>query len=145
MYCERYTIAFKDLEWGEMVIHAPPFNVLCVLFLPFSLIPDSNIRIQVSKLFSLGVYWLENIILVISFIMFELCLLPIVYVCCLFNIGLTTKGLFTTVFNIFVWCFAGFLILLCILFMDTCTLLKILSMHNGCIENEEIQKAEINT
>ena len=138
MYCERYTIAFKDKEWGEMVIHAPPFNILCLILLPLSLIPDAKIRTKIMYYFSVGVFWLENIIFVSFFVMYEMLLLPIVFVLCLFNIGITTTGMFTTFFNLVVWCFAGILVLLCILFMDTFTLLKILSMHNGCIEYFDI-------
>jgi NADH:ubiquinone oxidoreductase subunit 4 (subunit M) len=96
------------------------------------------------KWFSLGVFWLENIIGVSFFIIFELCLLPIVFCVCLVNIGINTRGLFTTVFNLFIWCSAGLIILLNILCMDTFVLLKILSMHNGCKENDKIMKLKSN-
>ena len=123
-----------------MVIHAPPFNILCLPLLLLRFIPSEELKIKIMKWFSLGVFWLENIIGVTFFVAFELCLLPIVFGVCLFNIGCNTRGLFTTVLNIFIWCSVGLLILLCILCMDTFVLLKILAMHNGCKENEKVEK-----
>jgi hypothetical protein len=139
-YCERYTIAFKDHEYGEMVLHAPPFNILGIILIPVSFIPDPETKKKLSMVFSKMVFWLENIIFVFFFMMFELLLMPILYIKCLFNIAITTRGMFTTVFNIFVWITLGFMFLFLILFMDTWALLRILSMHNGCKENELIKK-----
>jgi NADH:ubiquinone oxidoreductase subunit 4 (subunit M) len=127
-----------------MVIHAPPFNILCLPLVLLRFIPSVELKIKIMKWFSLGVFWLENIIGVTFFIAFELCLLPIVYCVCLFNIGCNTRGLFTTVFNLFLWSSIGLLILLCILCMDTFVLLKILAMHNGCKENEVIEQLKSN-
>jgi len=34
-YCERYMIAFEEESLGEIVIHPPPINLLCILIIPF--------------------------------------------------------------------------------------------------------------
>ena len=82
-----------------MVIHAPPFNILAIILIPASFIPDPKTREKVSQLFSKGVFWIENIVGVTFFVAFEFILLPILFVKCLFNIIVCTNGMFTTVFN----------------------------------------------
>ena len=39
-YCERYMIAFSEKRLGELVIHSPPVNLMCLAILPFTIIPD---------------------------------------------------------------------------------------------------------
>jgi len=119
-----------------MVIHAPPFNILGLILIPISFIPDPTTKIKAAEIFSKMVFWIENVIFVFFFMCFELFMMPILYCKCLVNISVTTKGMFTTVFNMFVWITLGFLFLFLILFMDTWALLRILAMHNGCQEYE---------
>ena len=60
-YIERYLIAFQE-EWGytELIVHAPPLNILQVLILPSVFKQDMMLR--TSKAFSLMMFWLESLI-----------------------------------------------------------------------------------
>lgn len=40
-YCERFMLAFETPAYGELVIHAPPLNIFCVLLLPFVVSPKA--------------------------------------------------------------------------------------------------------
>ena len=139
IYCERYMIAFTEKQYGEMIIHASPINFLCLLMLPFSLLGE-KVRLVVTKLFALSVYWGENLIGMCFFVSFEALLLPILYVQITFNIGYSTRGMFTTVFNVFVWLWVGLVYLPFLLLLDAFTLLKILALHQGCIEYKAIKE-----
>ena len=46
--------------------------------------------------------------------------------------------MFTTVFNVFVWLWVGLIYLPLLLLQDAFTLLRILSLHQGCIEHKAI-------
>lgn len=115
VYCERYMIAFTEKEFGEMIIHASPINYLCILMVPVSLLGE-KVRLFVAKVFALCIFWGENIIMMSFFLSFELMLLPILYIWIAFNIGYSTRGMFTTVFNVFVWCLVGTIYLPILLF-----------------------------
>ena len=141
-YCERYMIAFEEENFGELVVHAPPLNILCLVMVPFSIIPASNVMSKVSHMYSLFIFWMENIIFVFAFFLFELMLVPLLYLVCMFNIIYSTNGMFTTVYNIIKWLLLGFLYLAFILMKDVWYLLRILSMHEGCKKaNEKEEKS----
>ena len=125
--------AFLEKQYGEMIIHASPINYLCILMVPASLFGE-NARLFITKAFALGIFWGENVIGMCFFLAFELFLLPILYVQITMNIGYSTKGMFTTVFNVFVWCIIGIIYLPILLLQDAFCLLKINALHDGCIE-----------
>mmetsp|Transcript_13250 Transcript_13250/g.20715 ORF Transcript_13250/g.20715 Transcript_13250/m.20715 type:complete len:277 (+) Transcript_13250:3073-3903(+) len=129
-YCERFMIAFSDIKYGEMVIHAPPVNLLCLVLLPF--VPLSNYFGTVSEYFSICNFWIENIIFVSGFIGFELMVAPMIYVITFFNLIYSTSGLFETVYNIFYWGIFGIAYLLILLLRDVYYLLLILYHLDGC-------------
>lgn len=85
---------------------------------------------------------MENIIFVAGFFLFELLLMPIVYVVCLINIIISTKGIFTTLYYIFKWILFGILYLVYILILDVANLLNILSKMNGCKEETAQTESE---
>lgn len=58
------------------------------------------------------------------------------------NILKASEGLYTKVFYIIVWMFIGILILVCFIIYDVINLTKILCMHNGCQQYNNIEKAE---
>lgn len=129
-YCERYMIAYTEKSYGELVLHAPPINILTIIMLPF--VPFPTIMPGVAKAFSLMIFWLENIVGVLFFTIFELILIPIVFLKTIVNIMYSTHGLFTTVFNLLKWYAFGLFYLTLILTWDVYMLLKILWMHKGC-------------
>lgn len=124
MYCERYMIAFEEFDIGEMVVHAPPLNILCLSMLPFILFKSKEneekvmkygLMNTVSNWFSYFIFWGENILFVGFFTAFELILLPVLYLRCLFNLIYSTPGLFTTVAYVITWLLVGILYLMVIL------------------------------
>jgi len=143
-YCERYMIAFEEEHYGEMVVHAPPLNTLSLLMVPFCFIPNQKLRenamFYVSKGFSYMMFWMENIIFVIFFVAFEICLMPLVWFICFCNIIYSTPGMFTTFYNLAKWIVLGTLYLTYILLKDVLNLLKILAMHRGCREYNNLDK-----
>jgi len=80
------------------------------------------------KYFSFGMYWLENIIFIICFIVFELLLVLPVYIKNIPLVGWASMGLFTKAFNAAIWVFAGIPITLYIVASDVYNYVNILRM-----------------
>ena len=136
-YCEKYMIADTEDCYGEMVRHAAPMNGLVVLMMPF--IPSRTAMKWIANKYSLMVFWLENFFGVFFFLIFELILIPLVYIKTIFNVMYSTSGLFTTVFNVMTWITFGIFYLIIIMIRDVYYLLFILYMHNGCKAYKEEQ------
>lgn len=129
-YCERYLIAFKDDDYSELVLHPPPVSLLTALLVPFSLIKP--IALKANQFFSYLIFWLENIIMVFLFFLYEFLLLPFVYGKIFWNLMFSSQGLFTVIFYCLIWIFAGFFFTFGLLLRDIFYVLKILAMHQGC-------------
>lgn len=88
-YCEKYMIAFQDDRIGELMIHSPPLNFFSLLMLPTLFVPDQisrNLTERVTQRFSYLNFWIENIFIVIVFMAYELCMLPLAYLLTFYNI-----------------------------------------------------------
>ena len=63
-FIERYYIAFQD-QWGysELIVHAPPLNLILVLLMPSLFKPDVMLKTSavISKLF----FWFDNIFYIV--------------------------------------------------------------------------------
>lgn len=75
---------------------------------------------------------MENIFFLLIFIVFEICLTPLVYMMTYFNILFCTPGIFTTAGFIIWWSAFGLFYLLFMLIYDTYYLIVIFSYHDGC-------------
>lgn len=149
-YCERYMIAFSEDRLGELVVHSPPMNIFSLIILPFTIIGDEkdeetgdvtySFMADVSYIFSIFIFWLENVIVITFFMLFELLLMTFVYLITFFNIIYSTPGLFTTAAYIIFWTLFGVFYLIYLLLKDTYMLIWILSCHKGCIDYLEKQK-----
>lgn len=124
-YLERYLIAFEDENYGEIVVHNAPFNLLVLLIIPFT--PFPSIMKKVSDVFSKFIFWMENIFFLMIFIGFEISLTPFVYILTYFNILYCTPGIFTTTGYIMWWAGFGPFYLLFMLLYDTYYLIVIFS------------------
>lgn len=87
---------------------------------------------KICNFFSKTNFWIENILYIAGFIMFEVFLSPFVFLKSIYTIVYSTNGMFTTAFNIFKWVVFGILYLFFILCTDVVILLDILRMHDGC-------------
>ena len=63
--------------YAELVIHPPPMNFFTILLMPF-IIKKSFMK-KGSKCFSKFIFWLENIVYIMSFLFYEIFLSPLVY------------------------------------------------------------------
>lgn len=88
--------------------------------------------VYVCKYFSFVMYWLENVIFILLFILFELLLVLPVYVKNILQIAWASMGLFTKVFNTAIWLFAGIPISIFIAARDVINIVNILRMLEGC-------------
>jgi len=130
-YCERYIIAFKSEAYGQFVLQPAP---LCLLNFPLVLISLIPKRFMVTPTiyFSWFMYWLENIVYLIFFILYEIVLIPLVYVKNIFVIMWASLGFFTTVFNTCFWIFTGLFYCVVMAVRDVYYFLKIMTMMDGC-------------
>jgi hypothetical protein len=128
-YCERYMIGFKNLAYGELVFHPAPISVLVspVVLLCFML--PSELMEKVSIGFSYTMHWLENLIFLCLFFVYEILLVPLVYFKNFVIIIWASMGLFTTIFNAIFWIFGGIPLSIYIALRDVYYLFLILTMH----------------
>lgn len=75
---------------------------------------------------------MENILLILAFVVFEFLMSPLVYLKTFYTLIYSTDGMFKTIFNLFKWTVCGAFYLLFILLKDTFLLIDILYMHDGC-------------
>ena len=78
-YCERYLIAFESVGYGELAIHSAPISMLMAPLMIFSFILPEKIMVKVTPYYSYFMYWLENIIFIIAFLVVEILMVFPVY------------------------------------------------------------------
>ena len=98
-------IAFLDDEFSELILHPAPVSLLAVLMLPLMAIKPC-IK-HVNRFFSYLIFWLENIVLLTLFFLYEILLAPFVAGKIFFNLMTNSFGLFTTIF----YCIYGLILL----------------------------------
>ena len=78
-YISRYQIGFKD-RWGfaELLITPAPCNVSLLLILPF--VFQKPMFKRVSTIIAKLWFWIENILLVSAFFIYEILVIPIVFI-----------------------------------------------------------------
>jgi len=119
-------VAFEYPAYKELVIHPAPLVVLnfpCVL----AAFTSEYLSEQVNKGYSYFIYWLENVVFVILFLCFELLLVFPIYLKNIPTMLFFSLGMFTSIFNTFIWIFLGIPYSIAIVMMDVKLLLKILS------------------
>jgi hypothetical protein len=131
-YCERFLIAFDNPAYGEISLHPAPICfltgplTLCAFFIPPKYMP------KVSLGTSYIIHWIENTIFLIVFAIFEFFLIPFVYFKNILIITWASMGLFTTLFNVAGWIFAGPFFCLFMAGRDVVNLARIFGMQDGC-------------
>jgi hypothetical protein len=127
-YCERYLIAFNNEAYGELTLHPAP---ICFLTMPLTVLVffiPAKYMPKVSKFFSYSIHWIENCIFLIVFAIFELLLIPFVYMKNVFIMAWASMGLFTTFFNVVCWVFCGLFFCFFMACRDVVNLARIFSM-----------------
>lgn len=109
MYCEKFMISFKNGLSGELIKHSAPFSILTIILLPqifgTKIINKYAIlqKFNMSKLFSLMMFWVENAFFLTLFAIYEILIFPICYCKVFINLIRASFGLFTKFFFIFMW------------------------------------------
>ena len=81
-YCERYMVGLANKKFGQLVIHPAPICIMNFPIMLLSLIPwpqDYQVLEKVNHAFALMMFWLENIVHVALFLLYELALVPLVF------------------------------------------------------------------
>ena len=93
---------------------------------------------KLSKGISYLMFWVENVVYVLCFFLFEVLISPFAYLLIWFNLllimrttGSGTLGFFKSLFYTLVWAFLGPLIMVYIVSMDIKNFLHILIFHDG--------------
>ena len=133
-------LAFETPAYGELVIHAPPLNIFCVLLLPFVVSP--KLMERASQYFSKMMYWIENVLFILCFIGFELMIYPFVWLKSLANVMIVSTDLpflyvikHTILFIIYGWFHQLYMI-----FRDIYILIQILLKTEGALNLDDIDQ-----
>lgn len=114
-FIERYSIAFKD-DWGysELVLHPAPLNLFTLILVP------AVFKKTAMKAFANGfgkfVFWLENMFYLYAFLVYEFCLIPILYIKISYNIIMQTSFVNMLYLLLFWALFGPFTLLLSIIY-----------------------------
>jgi hypothetical protein len=70
---------------GELVIHPPIISCLCFFLVPFVFFNYKGKKIALY--FSYLIFWIENIFLIVFFLLFDMSLVPFAYFITFYNIS----------------------------------------------------------
>ena len=78
-YIEKYSLPLMD-KWGyqELIIHPFPLNILWIPVLLFLF--KKNLMIKVSLIYSQVIFWVENIVIITIFLLYEFLLVFSLYI-----------------------------------------------------------------
>jgi hypothetical protein len=128
-------IAFTDRVYGELLLHPPPLTYTAIVFI-MPVFCSSNGMEKMSILFSYFMYWVENVIFVTFFFLFELVMAIPTYFKVFHNILLNAKGGRLAIYLI-LWLIGGMGICVFIALEDCKSLFKIFFEMNG---SEELRR-----
>ena len=123
-FIEKYSVAMLDTHgYSELVVHPPPINFFTLFILPAMFRP--TMMKKASECFSKFIFWMENVFYIIAFVVYEICLCPIIYFKVLITIGFMASILRLIPLVLF-WIFAGPFVLMYHVGKDVFYFLKIL-------------------
>lgn len=123
-FIEKYSIAMLDPNgYSELIIHPPPLNVFTLFIVPF--IIKKSLMKKAADTFSKLIFWTENFFYIISFLVYELVLCPLIYFKIMGNI-FKLSGCRYFFSNFLFWLFCGFFVLLYYVAKDLFFYFKIL-------------------
>jgi hypothetical protein len=125
-------------------MHPPPLSFAVGILLPF--IWSREVMTKFSKYMSYFMFWMENLIYLLAFLLFELLISPLVYVKLYLNLfGLfyfhnfesNGSGKCRSLLYLLLWFFLGPFIMLWILCKDLSNFYIILVNHDGFVRTKE--------
>jgi hypothetical protein len=126
LYVEKMQTALND-EYGyqELVIHALPMNACSVILLFF--IFNKKLMKKASYLLSFAIFWIENIFFIAGFFLYEIFLIPVIYVKTFYRLTRAPSLLIVLKYS-FIWFWIGIFVLLYTVLEDVINFLKILKI-----------------
>jgi hypothetical protein len=126
-------------EWGfaELVIHPPPFNFFAMFLLPCVI--RKSLMKRTAEVFSKLVFWCENIIYLFMMFIYELILVPFIYLRVYYNILIMSSSIPNALLLYSLWIPFGVLFLLYCVCKDMFYFLKILCDYKD-EDDQRIQK-----
>jgi hypothetical protein len=112
-YCERFIVAFQDRAYGEMILHPPPLTYFVFPYLVMPTFFNQSISVFMNYL-SMTMYYIENCIFVVFFLVMELVCIGPTWIKVFFNITLAVSGI-KQYFYFFLWLVFG--VPACLLFV----------------------------
>lgn len=132
-YCQKYLIAFRS-ENQELVLQPAPLAYLSLVLLPF--LPSKRLSAKAGKMFSYFMYWVENVLFITCFILFEILLAPLMFLKIFYHIFYIPQSLVTKIMVLIGWFFVGLFICIFFIGYDTRIFVNILRMTEGCQKNK---------
>jgi hypothetical protein len=127
-YWEKYLIAMKS-DYKELVLQPAPLAYFWLVLIPFT--PSIKLIKSAGKKFSYGMYWLENVLFIMIFILFELLISPLMYVKTFYNIWFIPQSMLTRIFVYIAWFFGGYIFVFFLILYDTKIFINILKTYEG--------------
>ena len=130
-YIEKYSQPLKD-KWGyqELLIHPFPLNILWIPVLFF--IFNKQLMIKVSYFYSKLIFWVENVIIIFIFLLYELILVVVIYLKTFAKISKANNILeFIKLF--IAWALIGIPVLVYTSFADSVRLIEIFRTNSESI------------
>lgn len=132
-YIEKYQIPKLDKKgFAELVIHPAPLSIFTLILLPFAAVPNSFY--EKAELFSKLMFWLDNLVIVLIFIIYSILLIPLIFLRMLYNLFRSMKIYLFVPFAIF-WIIFGLLFLPLYVCRDVTYLFKILCNYSDQEDN----------
>ncbi|CAI2360713.1 unnamed protein product [Moneuplotes crassus] len=136
-YIEKLSIPLKDQHgYKELIIHPCPLNVLSLPLMFFIFKKEKMPKL--SLIYSYCIYWVENIIMLLMFLIKEVCLIPSIYIKTFLGLTQADK-LHTWLKYSFIWLFIGPFVLMYHAMIDTCMFVKILWINH---KDNKIQETD---
>jgi len=132
-----------DSGYDKLILFPPPINFLLIPLMVVS--PWRSLTKCVSTYITYFFFWLENLLLVLLFIIYMIAHDPLIMVKTFYQISTKIDGFFRKLYYLIGWTLTGFIYLLYVNITDTCMLMNILCLENSIIFDqgeEERTKSE---
>ena len=144
IFITKYMKAMEDDSgYDKLILFPPPLNFVLIPLIFVA--PWRGMTKRVSQWITYSVFWLENMALVLIFVVYMIAHDPLIMVKTYYQISTKIDGFFSKLYYLTGWTLAGLIYLLYVNILDTCMLMNILCLENSIIFDqgeEERTKSE---
>lgn len=127
LFIEKYKNALETKNgYQELLLYPPPLNFIIIPLLIFT--PSPETMKKTSEVMSHIYFWLENVFLILGFLIYFLLLTPFIYFRLLFSIISKIPGIKQKIFYSLCWLIFGILYLIYNCLIDICIFINILCL-----------------